>query len=717
MFFMSLIQKNAMLGSVCSSAIKSVGVFYAGLSYLIRRTNRSKNLVTYFAAIVFLFTVSCGKKLPQMVSPGEMKIKSEWIKSNLQKKNGSLPFTFLYDGKSSSEFLQSWEYKNESHSIDKNRIQHKLVWTDPQTGLEVRCEAVEYIDYPVVEWTVYFKNKGTTNTPVLKDIQGLDVAFRQEGNKDFVLHGLKGDFCTADSYEPYSDTLVAGTVKNFAPPSDSGRSTDGPESWPYYNLQKNGTGVIIVVGWPGQWASSFTCTASDEVAVRAGQQLTNCYLQPGEEIRTPLISLLFWEKTTVIDAQNLWRRYYLAHIIPYIDGKPQQPISQIQIGAAEKDTLYLKKFLQAGIKPDVCWKDTGWYPKKDGPHGRKKNGNPSWQNTGTWEIDSTSYPNGFRPFADFIHQYGIQFLLWFEPERVGDPNSWLGKNHPEWILENVSPGDILNQGNPEAWLWLVNHIDSMIKSQGIDWYREDMNVGPLPSWRKNDAPDRQGITENFYIQGHLAYWDELKRRNPHLRIDACAGGGRRNDLETMKRAVPLLRSDFQWDVMDNVIRGNQGQTYGLSSWLPFQGTGVYYYDNYSMRSFYMAGFGMGSLKPENTAAQQQAYSECAKIAPDMLFGDYYPLTPYSVDEYNWIAWQFNRQGKGTGFIQAFRRDSCEQARTVFPLKGLDANAQYELINFDTQKPIILTGKELTETGLKVEISDKPGSAIISYKRM
>jgi len=309
-------------------------------------------------------------------------------------------------------------------------------------------------------------------------------------------------------------------------------------------------------------------------------------------------------------------------------------------------------------------------------------------------------------------------LLWFEPERVGNPNSWLGKNHPEWLLPGSSHGDLLDEGNPEAWAWLVNHIDSMIKSEGIDWYREDMNGGgPLPAWRKNDAPDRQGIIENMYVQGHLAFWDELKRRNPHLRIDACASGGRRNDLETMKRAVPLLRSDFQWHWMENVVRGNQGQTYGLSSWLPFQGTGVYFYDTYRMRSFYMAGFGMGQLTPENTTAQQQAYSECAKIAPDMLFGDYYPLTPYSVDSIQWIGWQFDRPEEGTGVIQAFRRKSCEDSVKTFPLKGLDSSAQYELINFDKPEPIVLKGEELTEKGLEVEIKEKPGSVIITYKRM
>jgi alpha-galactosidase len=263
--------------------------------------------------------------------------------------------------------------------------------------------------------------------------------------------------------------------------------------------------------------------------------------------------------------------------------------------------------------------------------------------------------------------------------------------------------------------WVTDHIDGMIKSQGIDWYREDMNgSGPFPAWRKTDAADRQGISENFYVQGHLALWDELKRRNPGLRIDSCASGGRRNDLETMRRAVPLLRSDFQWPSMKGVVEGNQGHTYGLSSWLPFQGTGVYFYDTYSFRSFYLTSFGMGKLSPENAAAQVKAYSECGKIAPYML-GDYFPLTLYSRQPDQWIAWQFDRRELGGGVVQAFRHPASHVASMTFRLNGLDAGTQYEITNFDAEGLTTATGRELMEKGLTVEIKDMPGSAVIVYK--
>jgi alpha-galactosidase len=311
----------------------------------------------------------------------------------------------------------------------------------------------------------------------------------------------------------------------------------------------------------------------------------------------------------------------------------------------------------------------------------------------------------------------MKFLLWFEPERVGDPNSWLGKNHPEWLLPGTSHGSLLDEGNPVAWNWLVNHIDGMIKSQGIDWYREDMNGGgPLPAWRKNDGADRQGITENFYVQGHLAFWDELRRRNPGLRIDSCASGGRRNDLETLRRAVPLLRSDFQWPTMKGVVEGNQSHTYGLSFWLPFQGTGTYLSDTYSLRSFYLPSFGMGGLTPENAQGQKKAYAECSKIAPYML-GDYFPLTPYSLELDQWIAWQFDRQELGGGVVQAFRRNASPVASMTFHLNGLDPAVQYEVKNFDAEESTEVSGKQLMETGLTVEIRDKPGAAVIVYRAL
>ncbi len=104
------------------------------------------------------------------------------------------------------------------------------------------------------------------------------------------------------------------------------------------------------------------------------------------------------------------------------------------------------------------------------------------------------------------------------------------------------------------------------------------------------------MTENLYIQGYLAFWDELRRRHPKMLIDSCASGGRRNDLETMRRGVPLLRSDYQASSGDIAFAtGNQCHTYGLSSWLPYYGQGVYLPQQdtvYHARSYMCPAFSM-----------------------------------------------------------------------------------------------------------------------------
>jgi len=655
-----------------------------------------------------------------LVGPGELCQKDQWGKAHLFYPQATLPFSFLYDGQPSAKLLADWPRTVTIKQLDDVRTQHTITWTDPNTGLEVRCVLVDYSTYPALEWTVYFKNTGKDNTPILQEIQGLDARWERAAEGEFVLHGIKGDFCTADSFEPYQRTLGPGSVNKFAPP-DSGKSCDGPDGWPYYNLMYPGGGVMLAVGWPGQWRASFGRDQANGLRVRAGQELTHLSLKSGEEIRTPLTAMLFWQGSDVVTAQNLWRRWYVAHNMPRVDGQTQPAVAQIQVGGGEKDIAYVQSFLDAGIHVDLCWRDAGgdaavtWFPTDGGPFPQT---GMAWLNSGTWEIDPAKFPNGFKPFTDWIHARGMRFVLWFEPERVGDPNSWLGKNHPEWLLPGTSHGALLNEGNPAARQWLIEHVDGMIQSQGIDWYREDMNgAGPLPAWRRHDVPDRQGMTENLYVQGHLAYWDELRRRHPRLRIDSCASGGRRNDLETMRRAVPLLRSDFQMPDQTGVVEGNQGHTYGLSFWLPFQGTGVYSYDPYAYRSFYLPSFGMGELTPANRAAQQKAYAECRRIGPLMLEGDYYPLTPYSLQADHWIAWQFNRPESGDGGVQAFRRADCCEASITICLRGLDPTAEYELTNFDIEGTTRVSGKNVMEKGLTVEIKDKPGAAVIVYQRL
>jgi alpha-galactosidase len=97
--------------------------------------------------------------------------------------------------------------------------------------------------------------------------------------------------------------------------------------------------------------------------------------------------------------------------------------------------------------------------------------------------------------------------------------------------------------------------------------------------------------------------------------------------------------------------------------------------------------------------------------------DFYPLLDYSLDLNAWMAWQYDNPESGKGMVQAFRRAENEETSKTLQLRGLDPDANYEIKNFDLDEPIQLSGRDLIEKGLVVEIKKAPGAALIAYKRL
>ena len=239
-------------------------------------------------------------------------------------------------------------------------------------------------------------------------------------------------------------------------------------------------------------------------------------------------------------------------------------------------------------------------------------------------------------------------------------------------------------------------------------------MDPLAYWRENDAEDRQGITEIRHVEGYFAYWDALIARHPNMLIDSCASGGRRNDLETLRRAVPLLRSDY---IMEPI--GNQCHSYALASWFPFYGTGSSKTDTYLVRS---------TLCPHYIACWDQRdeaidwknikrlVDQWKRYAPN-YYGDFYPLTPYTLADTDWMGWQFDRPEEGEGMVQVFRRVHSIYRSAALPLRALDPDALYRVTNMDAPDAVIrLSGKALMEAGLPLELIEKPGSAVFLYEK-
>ncbi|MBU4286507.1 MAG: alpha-galactosidase, partial [Verrucomicrobia bacterium] len=489
----------------------------------------------------------------------------------------------------------------------------------------------------------------------------------------------------------------------------------------------------------GQWAAEFRRGGRGSVRIKAGQELTHFTLHPGEEVRTPLIALLFYQGDR-IRSQNIWRRWMIAHNLPRPHGKLPAPMlcgvsfcyfAPWGFSNAQSQKIFMDVYEARKLPIDTWWIDAGWY---NCDASLSTTGYSIWNRTGTWEPDRRRFPNGVREVNDYAHKKGLKTILWFEPERVWRPGTWLAEEHPEWLLKaapdpNYVGADkntrLLNLGNPAALRWLINHVSGLLTSERVDIYREDCNMDPLPFWRANDAKNRQGITEIRHVMGHLAFWDELRRRHPTLLIDCVSSGSKRIELEAFRRAVTLTRSDYipglTWKESNTTrLAANQSMIYGISSWIPYHGIGfgANQIDAYRFRCFMSPGLGL-DFDPRSDTLDEDLWrrlmAQFKQVAP-YYFGDYYPMTPYSLERNVWMAWQFDCPEKGEGMVQAFRREQSRRVSLRLKLRGLCPERIYIVTNLDDNRTLRLTGRTLMAEGLPVTLKNRSASGLWIYRR-
>ncbi len=461
------------------------------------------------------------------VMPEEMQRKDVWVRQRLLDGKSQYPFCFTYGNKPSAELLATWPKTTESKKLDDVRTQHTLTWTDPKSGLAVRCVAIAYADLPAVDWVLHFSNTGDKDTAIIEQICPLDLQIKSRGDRGFVIHHCLGDSNSGRSFAPVDDVLRSAKPGPLVLAPVGGRSSDA--HLPYFNVDWRTGGIAAGIGWSGQWEARFELGADGALCVRAGQQLTHLKLHPGETIRTPRMLFVFWGGNDSIRGNNLFRRLMMAHYMPRRGGELVLPPICASAAWVDEGGNYEKPHVRAA-KPlaergiEVLWSDMDpqqWYPK----------GFP--EGTGTWEPDPVKYPNGLKPVGDAAKAAGIGYLLWFEPERV-HPGSRIDREHPDYVMKPRGEwSQLFRLQDKKARKWLTDYIDVQITAGQVTWVRWDFNIDPLGFWRRNDEPDRQGMTEIRYIEGLYAMWDDLRARHPGLMIDNCASGGRRIDIENL----------------------------------------------------------------------------------------------------------------------------------------------------------------------------------------
>ncbi len=210
---------------------------------------------------------------------------------------------------------------------------------------------------------------------------------------------------------------------------------------------------------------------------------------------------------------NTWEAVYFDHDI---DG-----LTQLARAAGE---LGVERFVL----------DDGWF------RGRRDDS----AGLGDWFVDGNVWPNGLTPLIDSVHEHGMEFGLWVEPEMVQE-DSDLVRAHPDWVsraAEARTPRlwrrqQVFDLVNPEAWDYIYSRLDALLAENDIAYLKWDQNRD-LVDMGHDSLPSTHEQTLAAY-----RLLDALRAAHPGVEIESCSSGGARVDLGILERTDRVWASD------------------------------------------------------------------------------------------------------------------------------------------------------------------------------
>jgi alpha-galactosidase len=600
-----------------------------------------------------------------------------------------VPTSFDYDGVNCWKAFGAWQSETAEPRKTERGTEYRRIWKDPNTGFAATLCATVFDAPPACELRWEFEAAPGQASGMISSLRSIDVATPGK-NRQWSLFsssgGTIGGFRSEGEPTGFVTETTALGSKSLG--TTGGRSSNGNLPFFILSSSQGGKGIAAGLAWSGQWTGTAAFDNDAKVArLVAGMEPCHFRVPAGERISMPG-ALLVPFSGGVQTGSNALRRVIMTDYAARLGGEVPPPVVSFNSWFVFDNNVNEQMLCEladayAEVGLEYFCLDSGWFDG-DFPNG-----------VGNWTVNAAKFPNGLRAVADHVHQKGMKFGLWFEPERVADGTRWQ-REHPELLLGK----NLLNLGDPAARTLVLDMMSGIISEVGVDWIRFDFNIEPLEPWKQAEGEDQQSLVQLRYINGLYMLLDELMKRHPGLFIEQCSSGGRRIDLETIKRGHSYWKNDETKD--QPLMRFHE---VGANHFLPGGFLNTNYCD-YRKQDDLLAlfagplGFGLDyrKLSPEQREEVRKVVATYKEVRR-YINEDYYPLFDQTTSQTSWLGWEFIDPKTHEGFITVYRPADSPYDSATIPLQALDPNAQYTVKNPITGEEHPLT-EALTLTLLK-----------------
>lgn len=299
------------------------------------------------------------------------------------------------------------------------------------------------------------------------------------------------------------------------------------------------------LAWSGNH-EQFADNVADGRTMIGGSELlgpSEVVLQSGESYTTPALFAAYSDRGLdgISEAFYSWFRSRPHHVD--VAGKPRPVVLNTWEAVYfdhNLETLIELAESAADLGVERFVLDDGWFRGRRDDHA----------GLGDWYVDETIWPSGLTPLIDAVTSHGMEFGLWVEPEMV-NIDSDIARAHPEWIVgpSALSFKDggrlplewrhqhIIDLVNPEAWQYIFDRIDGLLRENNISYLKWDQNRDLV----EHGHAGRSSVHEQTLAAYRL--FDALRAAHPGVEIESCSSGGARVDLGILDRTDRIWASD------------------------------------------------------------------------------------------------------------------------------------------------------------------------------